>query len=174
MACNCTEYECHDVWVNPCNVGTYIGIEATSTGNWRAVLEFNSSYREFGVAVEEGEQIAFLTSVLNESYVHELRLYDENDTFVGCYKLKTHLTQSVSGAPVIPPADDTWQWGSATGDGTVNLDSELLTGDISPIIWINEQPFDWAANGVTQGANGLIFPFAVSGTIYFQYKNIPA
>lgn len=174
MACGCEIYECRDVWVNPCNVGTYTGIEATSTGNYRALLEFNGAFREFGVAVQEDQDIAFLTSVLNANYVHELRLYDENDNLFGCYKLKTHLTQSVSGAPVIPPADDTWQWGQITANGNI-VDSVLLTGDISPIIWVNEQPVDWVAQGIVQTGTGLDFTSigGAFGTISFQYKNLP-
>lgn len=172
--CPCETYECKNVFLNPCNIGTGIGVTANATGNWMALLEFNGAWQNFGVAVTSGEEVVFLSSVFNENYTHELRLFDANDTLFGCYRLSTVYTKNVSGAPVIPPADDTWQWGQVAANGNI-VDSVLLTGDISPIIWYNEQPMDWVQQGVIQTATGLDFTSigGAYGTISFQYKNIP-
>jgi hypothetical protein len=172
MDCRCESYSCVSVGVNPCNVGTSLGIEAAMTGNYIAWLEFNGTVTEFGVAATEGEDIAILTSLLNEQYTHELRLTDPMGD-IRCYKVKTYPSFTASGAPVIPVDNDTWQWGQVFNISGNTVDSELLTGDISPYIWLNEQPLDWEEQGITQTATGLLFPYTVSGILGFQYKNLP-
>ncbi len=50
MSCGCESYTCVDVFTNSLQCGTEIAIQATQTGNWRAMLEFNGGYREFSFA----------------------------------------------------------------------------------------------------------------------------
>lgn len=173
MDCRCESYQCVSVGVNPCTTGTSLGIEAAMTGNYTAWLEFNGTITEFGVSATEGEDIAILTSLLNEQYTHELRLTDpEGETT--CYRVKTYPSFTASGAPVPPIDNDTWQWAEIEGiTDTDTVDNVLLTGDVSPMIWLNEQPLNLELQGITQTATGLVFPYTISGTLSFQYKNLP-
>lgn len=176
MACGCTNPVCKEVFVNPCSVGTNTGIKATETGTWTAVLEFNNAFKTFGVSVTDGEAISILTELLNENYAHEFRLYDTNDDLVDCYILNTRLNYNVADAPAPAPAADTWEWGSVTVGSLANtVTDDLFAGDVSPIIWLNGNPVDWDANGITKNDDELDFTAigGVSGIIRFQYKNLP-
>lgn len=172
MDCRCESYQCVSVGVNPCTIGTSLGIEAALTGNYIGQLYFNGTVTEFGVAATEGEDIAILTSLLNEQYSHELVLTNPQGN-ITCYTIKTYPSFTASGAPVIPVDNDTWQWGRIEGLSGFAVDDELLTGDISPMVWLNEQYLDREEQGITQTATGLLFPYEVSGFLSFQYKNIP-
>src|SRR4051812_14022860 len=114
MSCNCETYTCVEVWLNPYSTGTALDIEATETGTWTGRIEFNGTWREFGVSVIQGEEIAIFTSLLNENYIHELRLYNIAGQVVNCYKLKTLLSNSVADAPLPSPGNNTWQWATIT------------------------------------------------------------
>jgi len=173
MACGCEDITCVDVYVNPCSTGTDTGIVASQTGNYRALLEFNGVSTNFSVAVTTGEKISFPTFLLNEDYKHQLKLFDTSDEFIGCYSLNTHIALNIADYPVTPPETAAWQWGELTVNGNT-VDSNLLTGDISPIIWLNEQPLNWANQGITQTSTGLDFTTigGAYGNLVFQYKNI--
>lgn len=174
MACGCDNIECIEVLVNLCNAGTEIAIPATQTGNWRLLLEFNRANRNFSIAVTSGDNISIPTFLLNANYVHLLKVYNTSDVLVGCYNLNTIIAQGVADYPVNPPDNDTWQWATVTANGN-QVDDVLLTGDISPIIWLNQQPIEWAAQGIIQTATGLDFTAigGAVGSLVFQYKNIP-
>lgn len=149
MSCECTGTPiCLEAWVNVCNVGTLIGLEATQTGTWTMRLEFNGAWTYFGVEVEEGEEIAILTSLLNENYVHQLRVYNVTGGLVGCYKLKTYYSASASGAPVPPVASGSWDWITLEVAGGL-VSSIYLTGEISPNIFMGAGgDINWSENGV--------------------------
>lgn len=181
MSCDCETYIVKCVEVNPCNTGSYIGIDATETGTWTGKIYFNGAVKKFGVEVTEGEEIAILTSLLNENYVHEFKLYDTVNDLVGCYKLQTELTQNVADAPVPPVADGTWDWQTVivTTD-TMTVTSDYFTGDLSPEIWIDGNPVNVSMNGITGTGTGTL-NFTTYGGIYgagtpvridFQYRNL--
>ncbi len=179
MNCECTGTPiCLEAWVNVCNVGTLIGLEATQTGTWTMRLEFNGAWTYFGVEVEEGEEIAILTSLLNENYVHQLRVYNVTGGLVGCYKLKTYYSASASGAPVPPVAAGSWDWHTETFtvSGTDTITSNYFSGEISPEIWINNNNTDWEGEGIIHNPDDseLVFPYTLDGTykISFQYRNL--
>lgn len=155
MACGCETYNCVDVWVNPCNTGTFLGIEATETGTYTALVEFNGNYKKLGIQADEGDEMVILTSVLNEQYTHELRLTSPSGVQT-CYKLKTHPTFNVSGAPVPPPITSIWQWFELDVDSDI-VTSDFFEGDISPEIYLNGNGFDWEQSGVIRNVDSLDF-----------------
>lgn len=170
MACDCTTYICQEVWLNPCTVGTDIGIEATETGVWTARLGFNGVWRAFGVSVEDGEDIAILTRLLNENYVHELRLYKLDGSLYNCYHLKTLPTYNVDDATIPSPVTEpTWDWDEVASAGnTVAIDAN----ELSPIIWLDSNPINWDAAGITfiSGVLDMTAIGGFTGTISYQYK----
>jgi hypothetical protein len=171
MNCNpCESYECVEVLVNPCSTGTALGIEADETGSWVARLSFAGVYREFGISVTMGESISILTALLNENGVHELQLYDNTDTLFGCYKVRTRISYNVPDAPVPSPyVVNGWEWDEVESAGnTVAIDAD----ELSPIIWLDSNPINWANNGITF-IDGVLDMSAIggfTGTISYQYK----
>lgn len=90
MSCNCSTYQCLGIDYNPCSNGVQLPINADETGNWSVLIEFNGTWIRLSLEVTEGEPI-ILPNVLNERYVHTIRLLNSdkelfNDT---CYKLVT-------------------------------------------------------------------------------------
>lgn len=175
MSCECEQYSVKCVRVNSCNVGTLIGITADETGTWTGVLEFNGAYKEFGINVEDGEEISILTSILNENYVHEFKLLDAANELVGCYKLHTLLTQGVSGAPVPPVASGAWDWAEATVTNSDVVTSVYLGGEIAPIIYQDSQSLDWEEQGIIWDnvTKTLTFQAAFTGKVAWMYRNLP-
>lgn len=173
MSCDCETYICTKAFINPCNVGTFIGIEATETGTWTARLGFNNTFREFGISVDDGKEIAIPTELLNENYQHDLKLYDSNGILINCYKLQTHLTFSVADTDIPSPIFSYWTWGSVVATGNI-IYSDLFKGKISPIIWIDGNSLDWIAQGITHDPVSGELDFTaiggVNGSLSFQYK----
>jgi|GEM_PF-4368337 len=101
MSCDCENIVRVCIGVNPCNEGTAIGITAAQTGTYGASLLFNGVTRSFTIEAVENEEMAILTSLLNESYVHELRLTDPIGN-VTCHYLSTHLDLGAENSPVTP------------------------------------------------------------------------
>lgn len=178
MSCPCQTYNKVCVNVSPCNSGTLIGITPTEgdSGTWIGEIYFNSAKTKFGVEVEIGEEISILTTLLNESYVHEFRLYNTAEELYGCYKLHTTYSRNVSGAPVPPVATGAWDWHSLEMPGGNDIVSAYFTGELSPIIWLDSNPIEWAAAGITQDAEtgtlNLVSIGGYTGTISFQYRNL--
>ncbi len=90
MSCNCLTYQCLGIDFNPCSNGVQLPIIADETGSWSVLVEFNGTWIRLSLEVTEGEPIV-LPNVLNERYVHTIRLLNSdrelfNDT---CYKLMT-------------------------------------------------------------------------------------
>lgn len=177
MACVCETYIPLCVDVNPCNIATYIGITPTEgdSGNWLSELWFNGVKTSFGTAVILGEEISILTALLNENYVHEYRLYNNENELYGCYKIHTTLSKNVAGAPVPPAVAGSWDWQSVAAAGNT-VTSAYFTGELSPIIWLDSNPIEWAAAGITQDAEtgtlNLVSIGGYTGTISFQYRNL--
>lgn len=172
--CGCETYECLEAFVNPCNVGTELDVQAEANGTWNAQILFNEKWTQFGFEVNAGENIVIPTSVLNENYLHELRLFNTTGVQT-CYHLKTRYTSVLSGFEPQPPISSIWQWGKLAVNGNTVSD-DLLGGDLSTIIWINEQPVDWAAQGITHTGDTLDFTAigGAYGNIIFQYRSLPA
>lgn len=175
MSSECSSYSCIDVGVNSCNTGTLLNITAPATETMLAKLEFNGVIREFGISTTAGEKIAILTSLLNECYVHVLRLYRADGSLHACYRLTTQPSYDVANAPVPTPGDNIWNWQTVTvASLTHTVASEYFEGSLSPIIWINGSQFAWAAMGVTHDPDTGTLDFTgyrqVKGSISFQYK----
>lgn len=171
MACDCTTYICQEVWLNPCTTGTDTGITATEDGVWTARLGFNGVWRAFGVSVESGEDIAILTALLNENYVHELRLYKLDGSLFNCYHLKTRMTFNVNDADIPSPVAPVsgWDWDEVEASGNT---VEINATELSPIIWLDSNPINWDAAGITF-EDGVLEMSAIggfTGTISYQYK----
>lgn len=172
MACGCESYQCVEIPVNPCNTGTGIGVTAELTCNYTIRLFFNGYTYIVGVMADAGDELSVPTYVLNEQYTHEIRVIDPNGTTT-CYYGETHPEFTAAGYTPIPPANDTWQWGELEVNG-MTVSDVLLSGQISPIIWINQNPTDWQEVGITHVGDTLDFTSigGVQGTIIFQYKGI--
>lgn len=172
MPCGCSTYECLEAWVNPCNAGTYIGITADETATWIMRLEFNGAWKQFSVSVTDGQQVSILTSLLNENYKHELRIYSSLMELLGCYWLKTSYTSDVADAPVSPILG-AWQWATLTVDGNTVTD-DVLSGEISPIMWMDGNSIEWEDNGITHDPETETLNFSAiggyTGEISFQYR----
>lgn len=175
MACGCETYSCIEVGVNICNAGTSLGIVADMTGNYLIKVLFNGSWSNMSVLANEDDELAVPTFVLNESYTHEIRITPPIGAEV-CYSAITYPSFNVAGYAPVPPDSDTWQWGELDVDGNT-VTSNLLTGDLSPIIWINQNPTDWEEVGITHDSGTGTLDFTAiggitNGKIIFQYKNI--
>lgn len=91
--------------LNPCHEGVAVAILPNETGTWTAQIEFNGTWISFEIDVVEDEQIIIGTHLLNENYVHELRLYNTDNELFGCYKLQTMYTRGGTNAEPIPVDD---------------------------------------------------------------------
>lgn len=91
--------------LNPCHTGVSVAIIPDETGTWTAQIEFNGTWISFEIDVVEDEQIIIGTHLLNENYVHELRLYNTDNELLGCYKLQTMYTSGGTNAEPIPVGD---------------------------------------------------------------------
>lgn len=174
MACDCENITRKCVLVNPCNTGTGLGIIANATGTWEAVLAFNGVSRVFSFEADDGDEISVPTSVLNENYVHVLKLTNPNDVLT-CYEISTSIGFGVSGLPVTPPINNTWQWGTIiVNDPSLTVEDNLFQGEVSPIIWANGTPIEWALQGVIHDPETLTMDFTaiggMQGSLVFQYK----
>lgn len=182
MSCECEDYECVQVLVNPCTTGTTLPIEANQTGTWEGHLYFNGGVKTFGINVTSGQDISILTALLNENYRHEFRLYNTSGALHGCYRLKTVYTTTVDDAPVPTPGSDMWQWyegGIAVSGVTGEVQNDaFLDVELPPIIYIDGSSFKWEAAGVTHDPETGILDFTgyaytpVTGVIDFEYKTI--
>lgn len=107
MACGCATYECLEVFVNPCNEGTSLGITATTTGDYTIEVYFNGSVKRMTVTVAANEEISIPTSSLNENYVHDIRVISPSDVTT-CYHASTIIDMNVADAPFVP-ANSEWR-----------------------------------------------------------------
>lgn len=176
MACVCESYIIKCVNVNVCNVGTWTGITPAEgeSGTWTGEIFFNGAKTEFGLEVEIGEEISILTSLLNENYVHEFRLYDTEGALFNCYKLHTTYSKTVAGAPVPPVSSGVWDWICLTANGNTVV-SPYLEGEISPgLLMGSGGEINWSENGITHDAEtGTLDLTAIGGfvgTICLQYR----
>lgn len=172
MACDCETYTCLEAFINPCSAGTELNIIPTADATWNARIEFNGTWIFFGFEVNNGLPIVLPTVVFNEDYVHELRVIDE-DGIQTCYRVRSVYQRTLTGFEPQPPISQVWQWGQLAVSG--NTVSDLtLGGELAPIMWINEQPIDWAAQGIIHAGDELDFTSigGVFGTIIYQYRNL--
>lgn len=173
MACLCDSYTCINALIDPCNTGTELPIVAPDSETWNGLIEFNGNWQQFGFEVVGGQNIVLPTILFNEDYVHELRLTNAAGINT-CYKVNAMIGSVLNGFAPQPPISEVWQWGELPISGNT-VSNILLGGEIAPIIWVNEQPIDWAAQGVTHVGDTLDFTSigGVIGNIIFQYRNLP-
>lgn len=176
MSCLCEPNTLVCVRMSPCNSGTTIDLQADVSGTWTVNIEFNGAYRYFGLEVTEDEDIILPTIVLNENYIHQTKFYREDGSEFGCYKLQTQLTQNVSGSPLPPAPSGSWDWHTLAVNGNTVV-SPYLEGELSPIIFLDSNPIEWATQGITwDSSTGTLDFTAIGGFIgdvTFQYRNLP-
>lgn len=102
MPCDCASYTCVEANYNPCSTGVTVDIISTETGTWSGLIEFNGMWTTFSFGVVEDEPIILPTSVLNESYTHELKLYDLTNSLIACYTLKARAVTNAAEADITP------------------------------------------------------------------------
>lgn len=133
MACGCTTTTCMGLKFDPCSQGAALPVYATYTGDVRGEIEFNGLWTEFSVGVTDTEAIVIPTSVLNEYYVHTLKLYDEagdliNDT---CYAVNAKAMRGAGDFPVQPSGAVIEVFDVTIGaDGSTFTDSRLEDGTV--------------------------------------------
>lgn len=176
MSCECETYIVKCIPTNPCTAGTLLDILADETGTWTGRLEFNGAWKFFGLEVEDGIEISILTTLLNENYVHELKLYKEDGSLFNCYKLHTQYTANVANAPVPPVAAGQWDWVCLTANGNT-LTSAYLSGEIAPILYMGSGgDINWSENGITHDAATETLDLTAIGgfigEICLQYRNL--
>lgn len=172
MACDCASFECLEAFVNPCSAGVELNIVPDADATWNARIEFNGTWIFFGFEVNQNLPIVLPRTVFNENYIHELRIIDEADIQT-CYKVRTAYQNTLTGFDPQPPISAVWQWGELAVNG--NTVSDLtLGGEIAPILWLNEQPLDWAQQGITHVGDTLDFSAigGAFGTLIYQYRNL--
>src|SRR5690606_34610286 len=72
---------------------------STYSGNMVVRVWMNGFVTTVGISVIQGQKIIIPTSILNEHYIHEMRLYSDDD-LLGCYQLKTTLDFNSPTYPV--------------------------------------------------------------------------
>lgn len=172
MACDCASFTCLEAFVNTCSPGVELQVVPTADATWNARIEFNGTWIFFGFEVNQGLPIVLPRTVFNENYIHELRIIDENDIQT-CYRVRSAYQNTLVGFEPQPPISQVWQWGELPVNGTTVSDL-TLGGELAPILWLNEQPLDWASQGITHVGDTLDFTaigFA-QGTIIYQYRNL--
>jgi hypothetical protein len=145
MACNCEIFECLSVDYNPCDNGIELPLNADETGDWVLLIEFNGTWIRLVVEVENGEPIV-IQNVLNENYVHTIRLLNTekelfNDT---CYKL---ITKVVDGTGIVAPGGSGSEMevqpalDFTTGPATTQYQSDLLIGAVIISVELEGLPY---------------------------------
>lgn len=88
MSCPCESYQL--LLFDPCiDPITFWDLLADETDTWTAFIEFNGMWKcELKLPVVDGQPVQ-MPNVLNEDYVHEMRLYRSDGTLVGCFWLST-------------------------------------------------------------------------------------
>lgn len=173
MACGCESFICVEGFFNPCSEGMQLPIVSDYTGNMTGKVWFNGVVSTFGVGVTEGENIVVPTANFNESYIHEMRLYNVSGDQVACYKVQT-ITDLQSGTHPVPPIIETFMQGqSYTGNGTDTQEFDdlgTLTGYYT-LLTIAMGGQEYTSDFFTQTGNiitlsgGMIF----SGTIVLNW-----
>lgn len=106
MSCDCTNYECRTLYVNPCDTGIDTGISVAVSGDYTIRIDFNGSVQSLELALTAGESI-ILGNILNLNYTHTLTIFDSDGNIVGntCYRLTTKYSFAVSNN--LTPTPDT-------------------------------------------------------------------
>ena len=149
--CNCENNACIDVFLTPCADTVTLPIQATETGTWRMVYDFNGTVIRTDISVTNGNNIVIPASVLNENYTHVVRFYKTDQSIFNdtCYQLNimaTVFTNPPANTSTLPPhINVTW---AATG--TTHSDARLEDRNVTQIdyngISYNE---DLAVSGTT-------------------------
>lgn len=125
MSCECESYICLEAFINPCSEGVELNVIPDYTGNMTGKVWFNGTIKSFGFEVTDGEKIIVPIELFNESYTHEMRLYDEDGTLINCYHVKTAIDTD-SGEFTPTPASASGLMGNEfTGNGT---DTQTFAG----------------------------------------------
>lgn len=171
MSCPCTSYTCLEAFINPCSEGVDIGLAATYSGNMTIRVWFNGVVRTAGVGVTQNDNIIIPRELLNENYVHELRIYNMDD-LLGCYHLKTQLDYNSPEYPVPPINDSDMQGKEYTGNETATQIFAELDGKQLLTIAMNGQ--EYTSDFWTQTGTGVTWddPYMIfTGTIVLNWIN---
>lgn len=151
--CNCENNACIDVFLTPCADTVTLPIQATETGTWRMVYDFNGTVIRTDISVTNGNNIAIPASVLNEDYTHVVRFYKTDLTIFNdtCYQLNIMATVFTNpSATASVPAHINVIWAAT---GTTLTDARLEGRNVTQIdyngISYNE---DLSVSGTTLAA----------------------
>lgn len=161
MSCHCETYSCLTALYDPCSEGAQLDIVATETGEWSAQIAFNGRWTIFSFDVTDGDKIIIPTSVLNENYVHEFRLYDTAGLLVACYHLNAN---AVAGAGEFTPTTGSGEYlifdVTASQDGADLNDERFTLGEVLTAVTggqaYNGQDFTQAGETITFNVLALI------------------
>lgn len=109
-------------------------LQATETGTWKMVFEFNGQPIRTDIAVSTGQNIVIPANVLNENYTHVVRFYKTDQSIFNdtCYQLNimaTVFTNPPANTSTLPPhINVTW---AATG--TTHSDARLEDRNVTQI-----------------------------------------
>jgi hypothetical protein len=169
MSCDCETYTCLDAFYNPCSEGVELNVIPDYTGNMTGRVWFNGTIKSFGIEVTEGEKI-IIPNILNESYTHDMRLYDEDGTLIACYKVKTAVDTELEEFTPTPASASGLMGNEFTGNGTdtqtfAGLNGyELLTVEMASGSYTSDF---WVQNG---GEVVLNAPQTFIGQIVLTWK----
>lgn len=170
MSCECLEYQCVEAYINPCSEGVELDIIAEYSGNMTGKVWFNGAVTSFGVTVEDGERIILPTSLFNENYAHEMRLYDEEGVVIECYRVKTYIDKDAPEFTPTPAAASGLMGNSFTGNGTDTQTFAGLNGYELMSIAMGSQ--EYTSDFFTQvgGDVTLNAPLTFNGQIFLTWK----
>lgn len=171
MACaECTNIECIDLYVNPCDTGVDTGIVLDESGNYTFRIEFNGMVNEIVLEVTADEAIV-LPNSMNLNYIHNLTIYDDSGVLVEdtCYRLKMHLSLGLANNITPTPEAGTSKLIIVDIDGTEFTNSFFATHTILAIstdsqTYLKDVGFTQSGNTIT----AIQFAFYNGQTIFAQ------
>jgi hypothetical protein len=94
MACDCTSFDCIEVFRAQCSEEIVLPVAADETATWKMVQEFNGQMLRTDISVADGENLVLPAGVFNENYTHTVRFYKADGSVFNnkCYTLKIMAT----------------------------------------------------------------------------------
>ncbi len=169
MSCTCETYTCIKAFVNKCSEGVELPIVADYDGDMYGELYFNDMVSTFTVAVELNKKIVIPSSIVNENYVHELRLYRDGILY-GCYHLRTVFSVNEGTHDLIPPSHGYLQTAQYVGNNAGSQVFGALLGYTLVTISMGGQDYTnefWSQTGTTvTWLGGMTF----NGQVVLNFK----
>lgn len=169
MPCECLEYQCVEAYINPCSEGVELDIIAEYSGNMTGKVWFNGAVTSFGVTVEDGERIILPTSLFNENYAHEMRLYRDGE-LIECYRVKTYLDEDAPEFSPTPPASSGLDGDEYDGNDT---DTQTFAGlGTHELLTITMASGSYTSDMFTQNGSEvtLLYGQLFNGKVVLEWK----